>query len=82
MGGSKFVVCLKHKQREGDVLCVSRALERDCEMNGNMNGAGANMNIFISYFPLAWSCVRGSGSYFLTLFDPVILGHIPGLIIV
>jgi hypothetical protein len=41
-------------------------------MNGNTNGAGATMNIFISYFPLAWSCVRGSSSYFLTLFDPVI----------
>ena len=41
------------------------------------NGAGATMNIFISYFPLAWSCVRGSSSYFLTLFDPVIFVPCP-----
>ena len=46
-------------------------------MNGNTNGAGATMNIFISYFPLAWSCVRGSSSYFLPLFDPVIFVPCP-----
>ena len=56
---------------------VFRGLKRDCEMNGNTNGAGATMNIFISYFPLAWSCVRGSSSYFLTLFDPVIFVPCP-----
>ena len=46
-------------------------------MDGNTNGAGATMHIFISYFPLAWSCVRGSSSYFLTLFDPVIFVPCP-----
>ena len=75
-------VCLKHKQREGDVLCVSRALERDSEMNGNMKWSQRDHEYFVSYFLLAWSCVQGSGSYFLTLFDPVILGHVSGLIIV
>ena len=35
------------------------------------------MNIFISYFPLTWSCVRGSSSYFLTLLDPVIFVPCP-----
>ena len=46
-------------------------------MDGNTNGAGATMHTFISYFPLAWSCVRGSSSYFLTLFDPVIFVPCP-----
>ena len=33
--------------------------------------------IFYFLFPLAWSCVRGSSSYFLTLFDPVIFVPCP-----
>ncbi len=46
-------------------------------MDGNTNGAGATMHTFISYFPFVWSCVRGSSSYFLTLFDPVIFVPCP-----
>ena len=46
-------------------------------MDGNTNGAGATMHTFYFLFPLAWSCVRGSSSYFLTLFDPVIFVPCP-----